>query len=216
MEQLISTLKQYRILQIFTISLRYLLGASFVYASVFKIQGKRFVPEPGASTASGSLAHFFEAMYQAEMYWHFIGWGQLIAGFLLMSQVFSTLGAVAFFSIVLNIFIITLSFESASIQIITFLMLLGNIYLLLWDWNKLKFIALPKPQHYLDNNAEFSTRRVWTYVGLLYFFIVVLLRYAMSGNPLPDKSMPVNFVLLSAVGMLLIWVITVVTQLAKK
>ena len=216
MEQLISILKQNRILQLFTISLRYVLGASFVYASVFKIQGKRFMPEPGASTAVGSLAHFFEAMYQAEMYWHFIGWGQLIAGFLLMSQVFSTLGAVAFFTIGLNIFVITLSFESASIQLITSLMLLGTIYLLLWDWNKLKVIALPKPQNYLDNNAEFSTRRVWTYLGLFYFFGVVLLRNAMIGNPLSAKSVPINFVLLGAVLMFLTWVVTVVIQLVKK
>lgn len=174
------------------------------------------MPEPGASTAVDSLAHFFEAMYQAGMYWHFIGWGQLIAGFLLMSQVFSTLGAVAFFTIVLNIFVITLSFESASIQAITFLMLLGTIYLLLWDWNKFKFIALPKPQNYLDNNAEFSTRRVWTYLGLFYFLGVVLLRNAMIGNLLSTKFIPTNFVLLGAVLMLLIGGVTVVTQLAKK
>lgn len=173
------------------------------------------MPEPSESAAIHSLAHFFEAMYQAKMYWHFVGWGQLIAGFLLMSQVFSTLGAVAFFTIVLNIFIITLSFESTSIQIITSLMLLGTIYLLLWDWNKLKFIALTKPQHYLDNNAEFSTRRVWTYLGLFYFFSVVLLRNVMIGNLLPNKSIPINFVFLGAVFMLLTGVITVVTQLAK-
>jgi uncharacterized membrane protein YphA (DoxX/SURF4 family) len=216
MEQLISKLKQNRILQLFTISLRYLLGTSFVYASVFKIQGKRFMPEPGASTGIDSLAHFFEAMYQAEIYWHFIGWGQLIAGFLLMSQVFSTLGAVVFFTIVLNIFVITLSFESTSIQLITSLMLLGNIYLLLWDWNKLKFIALPKPQNYLDDNAEFATRRVWTHLGLFYFFGVVLLRNAMIGNLLSAKSVPINFVLLGAVLMLLTWLITVVTQFVKK
>jgi uncharacterized membrane protein YphA (DoxX/SURF4 family) len=176
MEKLISRLKQNRVIQVLTILLRYLLGSSFVYASIFKIRGIRFTPESGESAPINTLSHFFEAMYQSGLYWHFIGWGQLIAGFLLMSQVFSTMGAVAFLPIMLNIFIITFSFHSTNILIITFLMLLANIYLLLWDWNKLKFIALPKPLYYFDNDGEFSKHKVWTYLGLLFFFIIVLIR----------------------------------------
>jgi uncharacterized membrane protein YphA (DoxX/SURF4 family) len=179
MKKIISKLKQIRVIQFFTISLRYLLGSSFVYASIFKINGIRFTPESGESAPIDSLSHFFEAMYRSGLYWHFIGWGQLLAGFLLMSHIFSTLGAVVFFPIMLNIFIITISFKSTGILIITFLMLLANIYLLLWDWNKLKFIALPNPQNYDDNNTEFSKWKIWTYLGVSLFFIVVLVRMRM-------------------------------------
>lgn len=49
-----------------------------------------------------------------------------------------------------------------------------------------------------------------------YFFGVVLLRNAKIGNPLATKPVLINFVLLGAVLMLLTWVVTVVTQLAKK
>ncbi|MBC7777682.1 MAG: hypothetical protein H7246_19765 [Phycisphaerae bacterium] len=176
MEKLISRLKQSKILQIFTISLRYLLGSSFVHASIFKILGIRFTLKSGEGAPINTLAHFFEAMYQSGIYWYFIGWGQLIAGFLLMSQIFSTLGAIAFFPIMLNIFIITIKFENTNILIITSLILLANIYLLLWDWNKLKFIVLPKPDNYSDNNAEFLQRKVWIYLGVLFFLITVLIR----------------------------------------
>ena len=215
MEKLISKLKQIRILQIFTISIRYLLGTSFVWASILKIQGKRFTPQSAEHEPINSLHHFFEAMYQSGLYWQFVGWGQLMAGFLLMSQIFSTLGAVVFFPLMLNIFIITISFDWVSILPITFLMLLTNIYLLLWDWHKLKFVTLPNPQNYRDNDAEFSKRRVWTYVGIFYFFMIVFIRKTMISNQLTN-SFPVNYVLLGAILMISIWVITLISQLLKK
>lgn len=182
MERLISKLKQNIILQLFTIFLRYVLGASFVFASIFKIQGIRFTPESAINTPIGSNEHFFETMYQTPHYWNFIGWGQLTVGFLLMSQVFSTAGAVAFFPIILNIFIITISWNSTNILIITSLMVVGNIYLLLWDWNKLKFIALPNPQKYVDENNEFSKHKIWTYLGVLFFLTVIFIRKVVLTN----------------------------------
>ncbi|MEO6286297.1 MAG: hypothetical protein ABIN80_26160 [Dyadobacter sp.] len=176
MGNIISRLKQNWLLQLFTIGLRYLLGSAFVYASIFKIQGIRFTATSGENTPIGTLPHFFETMYQAGIYWHFIGWGQLLAGFLLMSQAFSTLGAAAFLPIILNIFIITTSFNSPTILLITFLMSLSNVYLLVWDWNKLKFIVLPEPLHYSDDTALLSKWKGWTYAGLVLFVAVVSLR----------------------------------------
>jgi len=176
MENLISRLKRSVLLQLFTIGLRYIIGASFVYASIFKIEGIRFMPKPGANTPMNSLSHFFEAMYQATIYWHFLGFGQLVAGFLLMSQAFSTLDAVSTLPIILNIVVITISFQSTNILIITSLMLLSNIYLLLWDWNRLKFIIIPEPLPYIDDNPAFSKRKGWTYLGLVMFFAVVAFR----------------------------------------
>ena len=182
MEKLITSFKQNRTIQIFTISIRYVLGASFVYASIFKIQGRRFMPEPGKNESIKSLSHFFEAMYQADIYWHFIGWGQLIAGFLLMSQIFSTIGAIAFFTIILNIFVITISFESTNILLMTFSMLMANVYLLMWDWNKLKFIVIPNPQTFIDDNSDFFRRKIWVYLGLFFFFLVLGFRLVMIKN----------------------------------
>lgn len=182
MEATISRFKQNRFLQIFTIFLRYALGASFVFASILKIEGVRFAPESGKNASIDSLPHFFETMFQASAYWNFIGWGQMIAGFLMMSQLFSTLGAVVFFPIVLNIFVITISFESSSILLITSLMLLGNVFLLVWDWNKLKFIAFPYPKNYLDDNHEFTKRKIWFYLGLVFFAAVIFIRKVVLNN----------------------------------
>lgn len=105
MEGFIFQLKSFRFFQIFTICIRYLLGVAFVWASIFKIAGIRFTPASGENTPINSLAHLLESMYRSGFYWNFIGWGQLIAGFLIMSQAFSTLGAVAYFPIILSIFV---------------------------------------------------------------------------------------------------------------
>ncbi|MCR9013571.1 hypothetical protein [Aquiflexum gelatinilyticum] len=176
METMISKFKQIKVLHLFAIIIRYLLGGSFVHASIFKIRGIRFTPESGENSPIDTLPYFFEAMFQAGNYWQFLGWGQLIAGFLLMSQVFSTLGAVAFFPIMLNIFVITISFESTGILIITSLMLLGNIYLLLWDWDKLKFIVLPRPGNYIPVPQEFSDKKTWIYLGFVLCGLIIISR----------------------------------------
>jgi uncharacterized membrane protein YphA (DoxX/SURF4 family) len=178
MQKTISAIKKLVIFQLFTIGLRYLLGASFVYASVFKIEGIRFTPKSGKDAPIDSLPHFFETMYQAGFYWQFIGWGQMIAGLLLMSQLFSTIGAVAFFPILMSIWVITFSFESTGVLLITSLMLIGNLYLLFWDWNKLKYLLLPSPGDFVDDNPAFFKRKIWIYLGLVLFAVVIGIRTA--------------------------------------
>ncbi len=176
LEKFVFRLKALKHFQIFTILVRYLLGAAFVWASILKIKGVRFAPEPSENIPIESLAHFLEALYRFSFYWYFIGWGQLIAGFLMMSQAFSSVGAVVYFPIMLNIFIITLSFQSPEILTITSLMLLGNIYLLLWDWNRLKFIVLYKPSGYVDQTTQFSRHKIWTYIGILLCIVIIVFR----------------------------------------
>jgi len=47
MKKMISTFKHNRLLQVFTIFLRYLLGGSFVHATILKIREISFTPESG-------------------------------------------------------------------------------------------------------------------------------------------------------------------------
>ncbi len=176
MEKFIFRLKVLKHFQIFTILVRYLLGAAFVWASVLKIKGIRFAPEPGEHIPVDSLPHFLEALYRFGFYWYFIGWGQLIAGFLIMSQIFSTIGAVVYFPIILNVFVITIYFQSPGILAITSLMLLANIYLLFWDWNRLKFMILYKPGEYIDQTTPFSRQKTWTYIGILLCIVILVFR----------------------------------------
>ena len=160
--------------QIFIIYTRFLIGGTFVFASVIKIQGNRFTSESGAENPIDSAWHFFETMYQSGLYWKFIGIGQLIAGLLLMTQRYSKLGAIVNFPIILNIFIITLSYYFAYTPVITGLMLLANILLLLWEWNEIKVLFNLQPV--TDHTITLEKDILWQITGLLLFSFTFLYR----------------------------------------
>ena len=176
MEKFVFKLKLFRGFQILTILVRYLLGMAFVWSSILKIRGIRFEPQSGENTPINSISHLLEAMYRSGFYWYFIGWGQFIAGLLIMSQIFSTLGAVVYFPIMLSIFILTTAFQSPGILTVTSLMLLANIYLLLWDWNRLQYIILDKPNEYVDQSTQFSRQNIWAYIGILLCIAISIFR----------------------------------------
>lgn len=205
----ISSLKRIKSLQIFTIFLRYLIGAAFVFASIVKIQGLRFTSDSGAGSPINSAWHFFETMYASGLYWNFIGWSQLIAGLILMTQRWSTFGAVLFLPIIINIFVITVSYEFAGTPLITFLMLLANVYLLIWDWNILKFLFSNNNFEFRDDNPPFSKLNTWAFLGIFYFILVLIMRsgseyLVKTGTLNPFYFMVTCFGLAVVIGLILI------------
>lgn len=160
-------LKELKWLQIFIIYTRYLIGGTFVFASLIKIKGLRFTRDSGADMPIHSALHFFETMYQSGLYWQFLGFGQLIAGFFLMTQRYSKLGAAAFYPIILNIFVITLSYDFGGTPIITGMLLLANTMLILWDWNNFRiFFNQPLIK---DNPNRLEYNIIWQITGLTLF-----------------------------------------------
>jgi hypothetical protein len=111
--------------------------------------------------------HFFEVLYQTGLYWQFIGWAQLLAGFLLMTQRYAKLGALVNFPILLNVFVITISMEFGGTPFITGMMLLANAMLLIWHWGELKSLInlpyTPEPKDQEENKS------LWAIAGLLLF-----------------------------------------------
>lgn len=176
MENILTKAKSSKSFQILVVFIRYALGTAFVWASILKIKGIRFEPQSGETAPINSISHLLESMYRSGFYWNFIGWGQLLAGFLLMSQIFSTLGAIIYFPIILSIFIITTAFDASFFWILTSFMLFANILLLLWDWNKLKFIILSKPGCYIDQSTSFSKMKIWSVLGILMFLFITIYR----------------------------------------
>jgi hypothetical protein len=164
-------------IQVFIIYTRYLIGISFVFASIVKIKGERFMTDMNMINGSPihSAAHMFETLYQSGLYWKFIGISQLIAAFLLMTQRFSKLGAISFFPILLNIFFITVSYDFVGTIYITSLMLLVNITLLIWDWNELKTLFNVYPLENKSRN-KFEKMKIWELCGLTLFTFTAIWR----------------------------------------
>jgi hypothetical protein len=118
---------------------RILLAIGFIPTGMVKLLGARFTTDVDLNHPIG---FFFEAMYRTGAYWQFIGWAQALAGVLLLIPTTSTLGAVLFFPIILNIFLITVSLGFGGTPVVTGGMLLANLFLLCWDWHRLKPILL--------------------------------------------------------------------------
>lgn len=118
----------------FTFFTRVLLAIGFIPSGMKKVLGLRFT-QLGIDNPVG---FFFEAMYQTGFYWNFLGWSQVIAALLLLVPRTATLGAILYFPIIVNVFLITLAMEFQGTPVITGLMLLACIYLLAWDYKKLK------------------------------------------------------------------------------
>lgn len=195
-------IKENILAQLFVIYTRYLVGSGFVFASIVKIKGERFTTVSHEDAPFGTAFHFFETMYQTGLYWQFLGWGQLIAGMLLMTQRFAKLGAVVFFPIILNVFVITISMEFAYTPVITFLMLMANLLLLLWHWDELKVLLNFPPEIQKPNRLE--NNRIWEITGWILFLMTAGYRslYTLY-NPILWMGM---LVLVGLVPLVLVWV----------
>jgi hypothetical protein len=167
-------IKQNILAQIFIIYTRYLIGAAFVFASVVKVKGERFTSVSGADEPIDSAWHLFETLYASGLFWKFIGAGQLIAGFLLMTQRYSKLGALMFLPILVSVFIVTISYYFALTPVITGLMLFANIMLVLWDWDELKVLVNKVP--IIETTKRLENQKIWEITGLVLFLFTVFYR----------------------------------------
>lgn len=134
LDQLHSRVRKNKLLRIFTIFTRVLLALAFLPSGLTKVMGNRFT----VLKIDDPVGFFFEALYRTGFYWRFLGICQLTVAALLLIPRTSFLGALAYFPLILNIFVITVSMHFTGTPIITGLMLLANIYLLCWDYDKLK------------------------------------------------------------------------------
>lgn len=158
---------------------RYLIGFAFIPSGLKKVAGLRFTSMP----VSNPVGFFFEALYQSGIYWNFLGWTQVIAAFLLMTQRFATLGNVIFFSLVSNVFLITFSMQFKGTVYITALMLFASFCLLLWDLPKLLTLIAKDNSEYRYSYHDLPTfNNIAIITGLVFFFESLMLSLAMI-NP---------------------------------
>ncbi len=86
------------------------------------------------------MANYLEALHRTGYYYTFIGILQVTAAILLLIPRTTTLGALIYFPIILNICILTFAVRFEGSWVSSPVMVLANLYLLCWDYNKLKYI----------------------------------------------------------------------------
>lgn len=127
----------------FAIFNRVALAAGFLPSGFVKIMGERFTD----LSNNHPMGHYLEALSRTGYYYTFIGVLQVSAATLLLIPRTATLGAMIYFPIILNICILSLAVRFDGSFISSPLMVLANLYLLCWDYDKLKYIfPWNKPQ----------------------------------------------------------------------
>lgn len=123
-------------LRLFSAMVRGLLAAGFIQPGMTKVLGYRFTGLP----TTHPVGYFFDAFFQAEEFYFFVGAAQVLAGVLLLFRRTTTLGVVLYFPIILNIFVINVAVGFSGTYWITGMMLLACTYLLCWDYDRWKLL----------------------------------------------------------------------------
>jgi uncharacterized membrane protein YphA (DoxX/SURF4 family) len=136
-------------LWLFSIFCRLALAAGFFPSGMVKILGERFAS--GLST-NHPMGHYLEALHHTGYYYTFIGVVQVTAAILLLIPRTVTLGAFLYFPVILNICILTYAVRFDGSLFTAPLMVLANLYLLGWNYEKWKYI-LPFNRPANDNDV---------------------------------------------------------------
>lgn len=165
-------------LQYFSIFCRIALAAGFIPSGFVKIFNERFT----SLSVNHPMGHYLEALYYTGYYYTFIGILQVTAAILLLIPRTATLGALLYLPIILNITILSLAVRFEGSHISSPLMVLANLFLILWDYHKIKYI-LPfnePPEHKVlkDKNErikvfpmKFAVGSVAALTGLIVFLL---------------------------------------------
>ncbi|GAB3990773.1 hypothetical protein GCM10028807_18580 [Spirosoma daeguense] len=184
--------KQNKWLRYFAVFNRIALAAGFLPSGYVKIAGERFT----ALSNNHPLGHYLEALHHTGYYYTFIGVAQVTAAILLLIPQTATLGALLYFPIILNISVLVQAtrFDGG---IMAPLMTLASLYLLCWNYDRIKYIfpfnQPPLPDNLYTQKALNTTFPTKFFVGVLATVVTVILlllnvyrNSIMPRNILPD------------------------------
>jgi uncharacterized membrane protein YphA (DoxX/SURF4 family) len=113
------------------------LAYAFIVAGLVKIMDERFASGLSELHPMGA---YLTALHKTGYYYSFIGVGQILAAILLLIPRTVALGALIYFPIIVNICIISLAVRFEGSFVSSILMVFANVYILLWNYDRLKYI----------------------------------------------------------------------------
>ena len=185
-----SSAKQNRWLGYFATFNRVALAAGFLPSGYVKIIGERFTDLHN----NQPMGHYLEALHHTGYYYTYIGIAQVTAAVLLLIPRTAILGALLYFPIILNICILSLSVRFEGSLLSSPLMVLANLFLLCWYYDRLKYIfpfyqsktdmSAPKPK-VIDN--KFPVKFFFGVVAAISLVVLLVTSYdIMPRNTLQD------------------------------
>jgi len=177
---------------LFYIFCRVTLAAGFLAAGMVKIVDERFAS--GLSEVH-PMGAYLEALHHTGYYYTFIGIAQVVAALLLLIPRTVTLGALLYFPIIVNIWLLSFAVRFDGSFVTSPLMVLANVYILVWHYDRLQYLLpfknsysfgiLKKPARYsLKFPFVFFSGVVATCAGVLVF--ATFAHEVMPRNSLSD------------------------------
>lgn len=161
-------------LRYFAVFNRIGLAAGFLPSGFVKIMGERFT----ALSSNHPMGHYLEALHHTGYYYTFIGIAQVTAAILLLIPRTAVLGAMIYFPIILNICILSHAVRFDGSLISSPLMVLANLFLLCWYYDKIKFILPFKQPLPIAPEPERSTKfPVLFFAGVFAIVALVVLLF---------------------------------------
>lgn len=174
----------------FSIFCRLSLALGFIIAGMVKIMDERFASGLSEIHPMGA---YLTALHHTGYYYTFIGIAQVVAAILLLIPRTVTLGALLYFPIIINICILSFALRFEGSFISAPLMVLANLYILVWNYDKLKFILpfkktsdfgiLKRPKKY-SNKFPFLF-----FAGISSTFGLVILIFIYGHEIMPRNSL---------------------------
>lgn len=154
LDRLHSEAKENRWLWLFSIFNRLVLALGFIPAAIVKLMDERFA---SGLSANHPMGHYLEALHLTGYYYTFIGVAQMAAAIMLLIPRTATFGAFIYFPIILNICILTFATRFDGSLFTAPLMVLANLYILGWNYEKWKYIL---PFNRPANDNDITTQKI--------------------------------------------------------
>ena len=187
-EQFYIKIKENRWYWLFSVFCRFALAYAFIVAGMVKIVGERFASGLSVIHPMGS---YLEALHHTGYYYTFIGITQVVAAILLIIPRTVTLGALLYFPIIVNIWLLSFAVRFEGSIVTSPLMVLSNLYLLVWNYDRLRYI-LPIKQFsnlgIIKKPKKYSTKFPFLFFAGVLVTVLLTVAYARFGY----EAMPRN------------------------
>lgn len=172
----------------FSIFCRFTLAYAFLVAGIVKIVNERFAS--GLSDLH-PMGAYLEALHHTGYYYEFIGVAQVTAAVLLLIPRTVTLGALLYFPIIVNIWLLSYSVRFEGSIVTSPLMVLANLYLIVWNYDRLRYI-LPFKKFSDLGIIQKPTKYSAKFPFLFFTIVVVIVTLTISVARFGYDVMPRN------------------------
>jgi hypothetical protein len=161
----------------------------FIPSGITKIIGERFA---SGLSVNHPMGQYLEALHHTGYYYTMIGIAQVVAAILLLIPRTVLLGTLLYLPIIVNICILSFAVRFEGSIVSSPLMVLANLYLLCWNYDKLKYILPIAESSYhspIPDPIKYSNKFPFKFFGTAFLTaIIVIFGIIYSYDIVPRNS----------------------------